>query len=132
MNRFLAILILTAAAVAAPAADQKRMFFNIPAQQLSTALLKFSEQSQIQITAPSQLVADLHTEGVHGELGPGQALKQMLLGSGLSFEFISDGSVAIRPASAANQVTEVPQGPDRSALNISLAQAEENKDKKED
>lgn len=127
MNRFIAALILTAAAVSATAGEQKRILFDIPAQSLSTALLKFSEQASIQVTASSHLVGDRHTDGVRGELGPVQALKQMLIGSGLSFEFINDGAVAIKIAgdipATAQTPHPVPQGPEKN-LTLALAQTD--------
>ncbi|MBL8271467.1 TonB-dependent siderophore receptor [Steroidobacter sp.] len=82
-------------AVAAESGVHKSVSFDIPAQGLSTALLRFSEQARVQVTAPSGLVGDLKTDGIRGTYGIDQALQQMLRGSGLSFQFINEHSVSI-------------------------------------
>ncbi len=91
---------LLACSTLAQAGEGKRIRFDIPAQSLSTALLRFSEQARLQVTMSSQLVSDLQTAGVRGEYGTAQALQQMLQGSGLYFEFISEKAVAIRAGKA--------------------------------
>ncbi|MFW7268159.1 TonB-dependent siderophore receptor [Gluconacetobacter sp. Hr-1-5] len=58
--------------------------FDIPAQPLSAALMRFVQQAGLQVTADSALLRGVNTSGVHGRLTPRQALGQLLAGTGLA------------------------------------------------
>jgi outer membrane receptor protein involved in Fe transport len=95
------------AAQAAPRAETTRNF-QIAAQPLSKALLEFSRQADIIVTAPAELVGNKHAPELHGELKPSAALARLLRGSGLEASFTPSGAITIgerhvarRPASAA-------------------------------
>ena len=71
----LAVSIATGVRPSVAAADlEHQMQFDIPPQQLSSALLKFSAQSDIQVTVPGQLVEGKNSPGVVGKYKPGSAL----------------------------------------------------------
>ncbi len=68
--------------------------FNIPAEDLSRALIAFSDQSHLRIMVSPDLARGRTTPAVTGTLEPGDALK-MLLGADLTFEFVGDRDVVI-------------------------------------
>lgn len=73
---------------------------NIPAQPLSAALIAFSRQTQIEIFAPTSLSANKQSSPVKGNLAPEDALKGLLVGTGLQYRFSGSRSVVIEGASA--------------------------------
>lgn len=76
--------------------DLARRRFDIPAQPLATALLRFSEQAAVQLAAPSALLTGLQTQGVSGEHTVDSALQTLLRGTGLTFRAIDEKTIAIR------------------------------------
>src|SRR5882757_6542789 len=73
--------------------------FDIPPQQLSSALLKFSAQSDIQVTVPGQLVEGKNSQGVIGKFSPGNALAILLKDTALHYDVV-DGSTVVIAGSA--------------------------------
>jgi iron complex outermembrane receptor protein len=73
--------------------------FDIPPQQLSSALLKFSAQSDIQVTVPGQLVEGKNSQGVVGKFNPGSALAILLKDTALHYDVV-DGSTVVISGSA--------------------------------
>ena len=69
--------------------------FNIAPQQLSSALLKFSAQSDIQVTVPGQLVEGKNSPGVVGKFSPGSALAILLKDSALHYDVVDGSTVVI-------------------------------------
>src|SRR5262249_36485940 len=90
-------------AIAAPAfaqdagAQTAQRSFSIPAQSLTDALPLFGQQSGLQVSANGDLVRGVSTNGVSGSMAPGEALSQLLAGTGLTFR-ISDSTVTIERA----------------------------------
>jgi len=78
-----------------------RIEFDIPAQSLSTAILRYSEQSGIQVTSPSELLSGRRTHGVRGRQTARTALRRLLEGTGLAFEIVDPGTVSIRQGTGA-------------------------------
>lgn len=78
--------------------------FDIAPQQLSSALLKFSAQSQIQVTVPGQLVEGKSSPGVVGKFKPGSALAILLKDTALRYDVV-DGSTVVIAGAAEHQVT---------------------------
>ena len=74
--------------------------FEIPAQSLTDALVLFSRQSGIQVSAEASVTRDVNAPGVEGRMTADVALQQLLSGSGISYRFIGDNSVALEPAAA--------------------------------
>jgi iron complex outermembrane receptor protein len=62
-----------------------RRAYNIPPQPLASALVLFGQQSGRQVTADANLVRGLATQGVQGNFGVEEALRQLLAGTGLIF-----------------------------------------------
>ncbi|HEX8757867.1 MAG TPA: TonB-dependent receptor, partial [Steroidobacteraceae bacterium] len=90
-------------------AEEAPRRFEIPAEQLGTALDEFARQANVTLLFSSTLVARARTAGVHGALPVATALGQLLGGTGLSFRQVSPSAIAIvgtsdragRPQSAA-------------------------------
>jgi outer membrane receptor protein involved in Fe transport len=101
--------------------------FDIGPQRLAAALLRYSEQSGIQVTSPAELLAGRRSPGVKGSLSAQQALQQLLVGTGLKFDVVDDTTVVIRGASATATATASERdgpAPQRVA-DLRLAQAAE-------
>src|SRR5688572_22673927 len=69
--------------------------FKIAAQPLSHALLEFSQQADVIVTAPSELVRSKRAPEIRGELTPSVALARLLRGSGLRASFTASGAITI-------------------------------------
>ena len=80
-------------ATAAELADTVAL--DITAQSLDRALLRFSEQTGIQVLMSTEIVEGKTTRGVRGQLPAEQALQQLLEGSGLQFRPIDRRAVTI-------------------------------------
>lgn len=79
----------------AGAADSVARHFDIPAQDMKSALNEFARQSDQQILFSTDTTASKRTAGVKGQLEPEAALKQLLKGTGLTFRVTSDRAILI-------------------------------------
>ncbi|MGO1119213.1 TonB-dependent siderophore receptor [Rhodovibrionaceae bacterium A322] len=99
---------LLALAVAAPVAEagsaevglqlvqaSKRWNFSIAAQDLSSALLAFSNETGIQVVFKSQDLEGIKTEGLFGDKSADDALATLLGSANLHYVFSSDNSVVV-------------------------------------
>src|SRR5262245_44047879 len=92
-----ALVVPTVAAGETPPSQTQRNF-QIAAQPLSRALLEFSRQADLIVTAPAELVGDKQAPEVRGQLTSSAALSQLLRGSGLEASFTASGAVTIDKA----------------------------------
>src|SRR5688572_33456774 len=81
--------------VSAHAADR---YFNIPQQALGEALVKFSEQADMLIMAPQELVKGKSSVEVKGTMSVKEALDKLLQGSGLKAAEGKKGGITILEA----------------------------------
>ncbi|WP_210270251.1 TonB-dependent siderophore receptor [Aureimonas sp. ME7] len=82
-------------ATATPAsAETGRTAFNIPAQSLSGALLRYSQATGVQLFFGADLVRGRNSGGAKGPLTPTAALTRILAGSGLAYRN-EGGTIAI-------------------------------------
>jgi len=112
---------------------QKAVRFDIPPQQLPSALLKFSEQSGVQVTSAGQLLEGKESPGVVGTFPPSKALALLLKDTALVFDVVDGNTVVITAlASTAVQRRELqrisssfadPAGAATESPRITLAQA---------
>jgi iron complex outermembrane receptor protein len=72
--------------------------FDIPAQPLSQALMGFGRQSGMQIAVDSEAVAGKTSAPVTGSMTADQALRRLLSGSGLTYQFTSANAVTVSSA----------------------------------
>ena len=116
--------------VAAMELGQEKQF-DIPPQQLPAALLKFSEQSGVQVTSPGQLIEGRKSPGVIGTFSPGKALAMLLKDTSLNYDIVDGNTVVITgPANSKvsrNDLQKVSDAgnalPPADARQLKLAQA---------
>ncbi|WP_129774488.1 TonB-dependent receptor [Peristeroidobacter soli] len=94
----------------------KRIEFNIPAQDLSAALIQFSQQSRLQVIIREDLTGQT-TTGINGALPIKQALLRLLDPAGLRFQVVGDTSITV--GKVTEKTSSVPQA------SLRLASAEE-------
>src|SRR6202020_2724942 len=93
----LSVVIGIQPSVAAIDLAQQRQF-DIAPQQLSSALLKFSAQSDIQVTVPGQLAEGKQSPGVVGKFNAGSALAILLSDTTLHYDVVDGSTVVITGA----------------------------------
>jgi iron complex outermembrane recepter protein len=69
--------------------------FDIPAQPLSSALVLFAKQSEIQVITASRDLDSYRIEAVQGQFSARDILTKLLAGTGLAFVEVGDGTVTI-------------------------------------
>ena len=74
--------------------------FDIDAQSLAPALRAFSEAAGVAVLFDDGLVAGRQTQGVHGLVAPRDALRIVLVGTGLSARFSSMNAFTVTAANA--------------------------------
>jgi iron complex outermembrane recepter protein len=77
----------------------QQVHFDIAPQQLPAALLKFSEQSGVQVTSSGQLVEGKSSPGVVGTFDASKALALLLKNTSLYFDVIDANTVVIEGSS---------------------------------
>nr|WP_178117947.1 TonB-dependent receptor [Pseudomonas sp. R5(2019)] len=82
--------------IASSYAEQDVSSIHIQAQPLASALTQLGQQSSLQLFFSPELVAGKQAPAVNGEMAPEDALRALLLGSGLDYE-ISQGTVVLHP-----------------------------------
>jgi iron complex outermembrane recepter protein len=100
----LTCLALLTVARADPAADDplsRTARFDIKAQALATALIEFSQQAEVQIAAPANMVEHLVTKGVRGRMSVATALQELLSGTRLGFHAAGVNTIGINRARGA-------------------------------
>ena len=80
------------------AATSLTQSFEIPDQDLISALLKFSEVSGIQLFFDSTLAEGRRSNALSGEMSVDRALQHLLQGTGLSYRRTNAGTITIEPA----------------------------------
>lgn len=73
----------------------------IPAQALAPALHAFGKQTDLLIIFVSEDVQTLQSSRVAGDLKPDEALKQLLKGTGLTYQYVDEQTVSILPVKPA-------------------------------
>ncbi|MEJ1964640.1 MAG: TonB-dependent receptor [Gammaproteobacteria bacterium] len=71
---------------------------NVPAQSVFEALKTFAAQTNLQVVYFSEVGEGAASAGAVGTLRADEALKQLLGGTGLTFQFLNERTVAIRKA----------------------------------
>jgi len=87
-----------AIAQTAPASNAASRSFDIPAQPLRDALRQLMQQGSLQIGFEAADVDSKTSSAVSGSMSVGEALSRLLAGSGLSFRYLTAGSVVIERA----------------------------------
>src|SRR6185295_12997034 len=111
----LACGIAIAALNTVPAAAQPRSI-NIPSEEAAKSIPEFARQENIQIIAPVSQLHGIKTQAVSGRMELGDALKALLVGTGLEVASNDGGTVVLRRAIAAAPVVDAPDGADAGPL----------------
>jgi hypothetical protein len=89
--------------------------FDIQSQSAASALNEFARQADITLVFSSALVANHQTPGIRGDFTVIDGLRKLLDGTGLSFQQVSDTTIAISAAGEAAAAADPPT--DRSGTN---------------
>lgn len=76
-------------------AAEQSIAFNIPAQDLSSALLQFSEQSDIKVFFRAEITDTVKSNALMGAYTPQQALESLLKNTGIQYRFTASMSVIL-------------------------------------
>ncbi|MEL1263036.1 TonB-dependent siderophore receptor [Pseudoxanthomonas putridarboris] len=90
--------VLPALAQSGTVQQEQVIEFDVPAGPLSSALLRFGQQSGLQFNVGSDLTDGKRSAGVKGRLSAETALRTLLSGSGLTFRFAGPRTVVIEAA----------------------------------
>ncbi len=90
-----ACLSLARIAIADQISASSRQSTHIDAQPLGPALQQFAKQRGIQLVYRSDVVKDRKTAGADGDLTVEEALKSLLNGTGLTYQFLEDNGIMI-------------------------------------
>ena len=82
---------------AAPASSLARLTLKIAAGSAPQALAEFVRQTGLQVLFDFDAIRDINTREVSGQLDAQEALSRMFEGSGLTFEFINERTISVRP-----------------------------------
>ena len=93
---FLTMLVLAAVA----RAEDSARHFEIPAQDMQSALNEFARQSDRQILFATHVTATKRSVGIKGELDPEAALTLLLKGTGLTFRVTADRAILVENSKA--------------------------------
>ena len=77
--------------------------FTIPAGDLQSALLAFSQQAGLQLIYSADMTAAVRTDGVRGAHTPEQALRLLLAGTGLTYRIAGGDTVTLERTIARNR-----------------------------
>src|SRR4051812_37393146 len=94
-----------------PAAAQPRSI-DIPSEEAARSIPEFARQENIQIIAPVSQLHGIKTQAVSGRMELNDALKTLLVGTGLEVASNDGGTIVLRRAIAAAPVVEPPNGVD--------------------
>lgn len=75
--------------------------FDIPAQSLAPALLRFSRETGIELFFDDAIARGINSPGVRGSFTREDALRRLLSGTGLTYRFTNGNTVTLEKATAA-------------------------------
>jgi iron complex outermembrane receptor protein len=79
----------------AQAGTEQRMSFDIPAQDLSRAVLALASRASLQILFDGNRLQTLRSKAVSGSMTPREALARMLDGTGMTYRFTGPATVTL-------------------------------------
>lgn len=102
--------------------------FDLPSQPLTQSLEQFQKTTGINIVYAPKELANYYSPAIQGQYTPRQAIQILLAEHRLNAEFISNSMIAVKPASAVQQLPEMtvtgtpdPDSPDNRSYNHSSA-----------
>jgi TonB-dependent receptor len=107
---------------ASPAADAAKKSFDVPAGEAAATLKQFARQAGREIVFVPEVVGDVQTRPVRGELAPAEALREMLSGTGLvAGQDERTGAFAVRKGESPGATGVVPPANRRQANPVTGA-----------
>lgn len=97
-------------AIADPSQAFIKRSVNIAAQDLSTALREFADESKLYLIYAQGDVVSHRTAGASGELSQDEVLKQLLEGTGLTYKLLDSNTITIVPIATAAETKTSHQG----------------------
>jgi outer-membrane receptor for ferric coprogen and ferric-rhodotorulic acid len=82
---------------AASGVSAEQRTFSLPAQPLSTAVLRFSEQAGVQLVFGAQVAEGMSSNAVQGSYSIADALNRLLVGTGLKWRYLNAHTITIEP-----------------------------------
>lgn len=82
-------------AMPAEADKDKKMHFNIQADDLASALFAYSEATGVQLSYPQKMVSGIKSLSVSGDYTPDQALQKLLAGSNFTYQYADNDTVKL-------------------------------------
>lgn len=99
--------------------------FHIAPQSLASAVLHFAEQAQIQVVTSSTELERLKSQGLSGRYNVREALTALLIGTGLTFQEVGNGTISIGKDTGAHKESDAAALPAYSRDGrLRVAQAE--------
>ncbi|WP_187291895.1 TonB-dependent receptor domain-containing protein [Nitrospina gracilis] len=80
------------------------MQFNIPPQDLASALTRFGEAADLQLLYDAEIASGVRTQGVRGAYTPKEAIEILLEGTGLDHRFANANTVTVTKVTSLNKV----------------------------
>ena len=99
----LSVIFALAMANAFAQAPSTRVDFSIQPQPLSSALIEFAKQGNVQVLTAGSNLENARTRGVSGRYTAGEAMSRLLEGTSFSHEFTDATTVVVKPAPARAQ-----------------------------
>ena len=96
----LALVFAFASAGALAQTPAQRVDFSIPPQSLSSALIEFAKQANVQVLTAGSNLENARTRGVSGKYSASEALNRLLDGTAFAPEFTDAATVVIKPTGA--------------------------------
>src|ERR1700758_826721 len=81
-----------------------------PSEEAAKSIPEFARQENIQIIAPVSQLHGIKTQAVSGRMELGEALKALLVGTGLEVASNDGSTIVLRRAIATQPVIEAPDG----------------------
>jgi iron complex outermembrane recepter protein len=111
------LLVLLATTSTAAIDLGRQVDFNVQPQALTSAVIDFSRQADVQVLASGPRIEGVSTKGVRGRYSIEQGLKLLLDGTGMGFRVVGEKTISLTPESAS------PAAQGSTPAGIALAQA---------
>jgi iron complex outermembrane recepter protein len=104
----------------------KKVDFNIPAQELSNALIQFSKQAGLQVVLADEVVGQA-TRGVSGQHAIKQALNQLLAPAGLNYRIAGESTISVAKFDDSTKTTQDSRDGSQNQLRVAQSGAGDSK-----
>src|SRR5579862_1247250 len=105
----IALMTLALASSSALAVELDRQFdFNVAAQPLTSAIVEFSKQADVQVLADGQKLDRVESRGVRGRYSIRDGLKTLLDGTGFGFKVVGANTISLTPSGNQPAATNEP------------------------